>query len=371
MAAQAEAGQLTGWPEEALQGLRHRFGGLPALVRAAGTALEDPAQHPLSLCIISLTPGPAPAGPKAAPFGADPGQVGSVNELHQVLAATGCWPTSGTVYTLRPGEFALLLPGVGPDIRRRLEECILKSVHRSGRLRCDCGGATAPDDGTTLAALWLAAEARRQAARSSKVAPAGPVDWRELAAARQDFVLELVSAFLERVQSSDRLSEHYALLAYTDPLTGLPNQRAVTELLQSWMGSGERFSLLLIDGDELKLYNQRFGYEGGNQMIIHVARALARALPEGAVLARWLSGDEFVVLLRKGEDTDVAVQLCRQVRCDFRDWPIPITVSVGVARFPEHGRDPDSLIRAASLANDEAKRRGKDQVVVASAQRQA
>jgi len=42
-----------------------------------------------------------------------------------------------------------------------------------------------------------------------------------------------------------------------------------------------------------------------------------------------------------------------------------------VARFPEHGRDPDSLIRAASLANDEAKRRGKDQVVVASAQRQA
>lgn len=369
MRPQGGSGRLESMTEATWsRGLWHGLGGLPALIQAARAALADSRGRPLSLCIVQLAHPPVPAGENGTTRNGDRGLVGAVNYLRKLLSEASSPAAAGSIFVLRTGEFALLLAGVDAQGRRRLQERITSAVRPEGPTGSPwfvCGGATAPDDGTTLAALWLAADSRRLAAGQAGNEPTDEADWRELLATCPECGLDLLAAFLERVEVSDRLSEHYALLAYTDPLTGLPNQRAVTDLLQAWMASGEAFSILLIDGDELKVYNQRFGYEGGNQMIIHISRALARALPDGAVLARWLSGDEFVVLTRRGDAMEIAVDLCEQVREEFRDWPIPITVSVGVAHFPDHGHDPDSLIRAASLANDEAKRRGKDRVVAA------
>src|SRR5690606_24111936 len=148
------------------RGLWHRLGGLPGLIQAARAGLADPAAQPLSLLIVEFVQPPAPVETGDGDRWDDRRLVEAVNYLRQVLSETK--PGTGSLFALRTGEFARLVPGVDAAGRGCLQAQIRDAVGGNlplGSRWFGCGGATAPDDGTQLASLWLAADSRRLAAR--------------------------------------------------------------------------------------------------------------------------------------------------------------------------------------------------------------
>jgi len=159
-------------------------------------------------------------------------------------------------------------------------------------------------------------------------------------------------------------------LAYEDPLTGLPNRRALDERLEQAVAEsadGERdLALLFCDLDGLKLINDRDGHDAGDAALVATARALseaAEAFP-GAVTTR-LGGDEFCVLMA-GYTADHARALARDASHRLAAAPEgPLTVSCGVACLDEEHRRPSDLFRAADAAQYAAKRVGAGRLYVA------
>ena len=168
-------------------------------------------------------------------------------------------------------------------------------------------------------------------------------------------------------------STHRALnamrLALTDPLTGLGNHRHFHERLQRELAaaedSGGTVSVCLLDVDDFKQVNDQWGHPAGDRVL----SAVAGRLRQGGEAFR-LGGDEVAVLL-VGVDDRQAVSIAEAIvaRIGEADLGIvdSITVSAGVASYPQHGRERDSLIRLADGALYWAKEHGKNQVRLARA----
>jgi diguanylate cyclase (GGDEF)-like protein/putative nucleotidyltransferase with HDIG domain len=166
-------------------------------------------------------------------------------------------------------------------------------------------------------------------------------------------------------------STHRALnamrLALTDPLTGLGNHRHFHERLQRELAAAEEasavVSLVLLDVDNFKQINDRFGHPAGDRVL----SAVSSRLRQGGESFR-LGGDEFAVLL-PGCDELEALSVAEAIvaRIGEADLGVvdAITVSAGVASYPTHGRERDSLIRLADGALYWAKEHGKNQVRIA------
>lgn len=152
-----------------------------------------------------------------------------------------------------------------------------------------------------------------------------------------------------------------------DPLTGLSNSRAFYHSLDLSLAVAKRqlhpLALLLIDLDQFKLANDTFGHAFGDQLLIGVARRLEATLREADVIAR-LGGDEFTAILTSGGDPVGAMAAARRLSAALgaglviAGRPLHVRVSVGVACLPEHGDDPDELLRCADHAMYCAKRAG-------------
>jgi diguanylate cyclase (GGDEF)-like protein len=166
-------------------------------------------------------------------------------------------------------------------------------------------------------------------------------------------------------------SAHQALnairLALTDPLTGLGNHRHFHERLQRELAAAEDrrtlVSLCFLDVDDFKRINDQFGHPAGDRVLSQ----LSSRLRQGGESFR-LGGDEFAVLL-PGADEAQALAAAESIvgrigQTDFGPGG-PITVSVGIATYPQHGRERDSLIRLADGALYWAKENGKNQVRLA------
>ena len=163
-------------------------------------------------------------------------------------------------------------------------------------------------------------------------------------------------------------STHRALramrLALTDPLTGLGNHRHFQERLQRELviaeQAGRPLSLCLVDLDDFKNVNDLYGHPVGDRVLAQVATKLRH----GGEAFR-LGGDEFAVMLPdQGEDDALAtaasiVDRLRELDVEFDE---PVTVSAGVATFPEQGIGRDELIRHADGALYWAKEHGKNQI---------
>jgi diguanylate cyclase (GGDEF)-like protein len=153
-------------------------------------------------------------------------------------------------------------------------------------------------------------------------------------------------------------------LALTDPLTGLGNHRHFHERLQRELLDAEErdtsLTLCLIDIDDFKGVNDRFGHPTGDRVLAH----LAARLRQGGEAFR-LGGDEFAVLL-PGQNAAGAATAARSIVRRLADTPVDpvgrITVSAGIATFPAHGVGRDELIRFADSALYWAKEQGKNQV---------
>ncbi|MFL5928068.1 MAG: diguanylate cyclase [Gaiellaceae bacterium] len=168
-------------------------------------------------------------------------------------------------------------------------------------------------------------------------------------------------------------STHRALdamrLALTDPLTGLGNHRHFHERLQRELTHADQHggmvSLCFLDIDDFKQVNDHFGHPAGDRVLSQVAARLR----QGGESFR-LGGDEFAVLLPE-TDEHLALDTARSIVERIAETELgksgAVTVSAGVATFPQHGRERDSLIRLADSALYWAKEHGKNQVRLARA----
>ncbi|HHB77436.1 MAG TPA: diguanylate cyclase [Desulfobulbus sp.] len=163
-------------------------------------------------------------------------------------------------------------------------------------------------------------------------------------------------------------------LAYHDDLTGLANRRLFHDLLKQDISRAERnrkkTAILFLDLDNFKQINDRYGHQAGDQLLIKLAASLRHRLRESDILCRW-GGDEFVIALPEIADSDmacrVAKKICRVIRDDIVDLykDCGLTMSIGIAVYPDNGTSPDNLIRQADMAMYLAKQKGKNRVCLA------
>jgi diguanylate cyclase (GGDEF)-like protein len=157
-----------------------------------------------------------------------------------------------------------------------------------------------------------------------------------------------------------RMAHERRLTASTDDLTGLPNRRALySDGGARLTEQSRRHALLMLDLDKFKEVNDSLGHRAGDQLLVQVGARLGQQLRAGDMLAR-LGGDEFAVLLDdagREEAGDVAAKLRGAVRAPFTldDVSLHSSVSVGIALFPEDGRDLTTLLRKADIAMYKAK----------------
>lgn len=185
---------------------------------------------------------------------------------------------------------------------------------------------------------------------------------RELAAANA-YILELEEMQWELMQSISRLVE----LAATDALTGLRNRRYFNESLETAYSLGQRhglpLSMIMLDVDHFKQYNDAFGHCAGDDVLRVLATTLRESIREHDVAARY-GGEEFAVLLM-ATDAEGAVRFSERLRETIASylWPLrQVTISLGVATLEPTTRDPYDLVEAADQALYQSKLAGRNRV---------
>ncbi|MGM9482572.1 putative bifunctional diguanylate cyclase/phosphodiesterase [Roseateles sp. NT4] len=166
-----------------------------------------------------------------------------------------------------------------------------------------------------------------------------------------------------------RATEALRRQALHDELTDLPNRHAALARLAELTAPGSPgFVLLSADLDRFQLVNESLGHETGDALLQAIATRLREALPPDAVLAR-LGEDQFL-LLQPGVDDDAAAVLVGQRLLALMNQPFAVAhralyvhLSVGMARFPVHGRDGAALLGAADIAMHQAKQQAGAAVV--------
>lgn len=160
-----------------------------------------------------------------------------------------------------------------------------------------------------------------------------------------------------------------------DPLTGLFNRRYLEETLSMEIERAKRnnvaFSIMMLDLDHFKRFNDTHGHEAGDAVLQALGRFLQRHVRGGDMACRY-GGEEFTLIL-PGMSMEAArqraEQLCdgiRTLNVDFKNQILgPLTLSVGIATFPDHGESRQIVLEAADRALYQAKSDGRDRVVVA------
>lgn len=179
--------------------------------------------------------------------------------------------------------------------------------------------------------------------------------------------LERVSQDLQRMNvaltDANRALEE---LSQTDSLTGVPNHRAFQDHLSRLMAEGRRgraFALVIGDIDHFKKFNDEFGHEAGDDVLIAVARTLAASIRVTDFVSRY-GGEEFAVLIADVDEPRAAIQVerlqeaVRSISTPYRQ----ITMSFGVCAYDEMTVDGEVLFRAADRALYAAKQSGRDRI---------
>lgn len=153
-------------------------------------------------------------------------------------------------------------------------------------------------------------------------------------------------------------------IAFTDGLTNLANRRALEKVFKEWVETGEDMTLLCIDIDWFKNFNDVHGHVAGDEVLRQVGKILAEESKTSGFPARY-GGEEFVILLG-GSDVKSALAFAERVRqrIERHSWPLrEITVSIGVGVRPADVATLDGLVHRADLALYAAKRMGKNRVL--------
>jgi diguanylate cyclase (GGDEF)-like protein/PAS domain S-box-containing protein len=188
---------------------------------------------------------------------------------------------------------------------------------------------------------------------------------RELAAASREQLERAVAERTVELQEANARAQH---LADHDALTGLPNRRLLEDRLKQALALSYRnrkqTAVMFVDLDRFKTVNDSLGHAVGDVLLKEVAKRLVKQLRVGDTICR-IGGDEFMVVLpevkRSSHVAQVAQKIIEQLSQPVvvEERELTVTPSIGIAVFPDDGRDTETLIRNADAAMYHAKEMGR------------
>lgn len=183
-------------------------------------------------------------------------------------------------------------------------------------------------------------------------------------------LFSLIGNNISLIAEKIKLFQETQRLALTDGLTGLYNVRFFYDMLNKEIARSRRyhtlFSLILFDIDDFKIINDTQGHQAGDEALRSVASMLSAVSRETDIVVRY-GGEEFILMLPNTPKAE-AFTLANRIREKVEEYSylekesVKITMSGGVATFPEDAEDSKSLLYAADMAMYEAKARGKKQI---------
>ncbi len=186
-------------------------------------------------------------------------------------------------------------------------------------------------------------------------------------------VADHLSLALANLKLRERLQE----MSVRDPLTGLYNRRYMQETLEREIKRAQRDSkpigIIMLDVDHFKSVNDTHGHDAGDLVLKTLAGFLSNNFRGEDVACRY-GGEEFILILpglflkdSEAKAERIRREIANTLRVHYHDKPLSITVSIGVAAFPEHGGHAGPLIAKVDAAMYEAKNRGRNRIVKAEA----
>ena len=175
--------------------------------------------------------------------------------------------------------------------------------------------------------------------------------------------------FITDITDRKNAEERIRHMAQFDALTDLPNRALLSDRLQQALSNAKRehihLALLFIDIDNFKPINDSLGHAIGDKLLANAAIRMQQCMRESDTIAR-IGGDEFIVLLPNIEAEHDAVVVAEKIRQSI-DYPfemaehtLSISVSIGIAIYPEHGEDEIELSKNADCAMYFAKQAGRN-----------
>ncbi len=174
----------------------------------------------------------------------------------------------------------------------------------------------------------------------------------------------------DEIRSSRNKLEQFAL---TDELSGLYNYRATMQLAEKELQRAKRyrrsFSIVMCDIDNFKEVNDKYGHNGGNTLIRLIAKTMFKSLRTLDIVGRF-GGDEFILVLPEQDENGGykagrrLLTLIGDTYYNIANKEIKITVSMGVATYPNHGEELSELIKKADEALYASKQKGKNKVLI-------
>jgi|GEM_PF-210040 diguanylate cyclase (GGDEF)-like protein/PAS domain S-box-containing protein len=175
--------------------------------------------------------------------------------------------------------------------------------------------------------------------------------------------------FITDITKRKHAEERIKHMAQFDALTDLPNRALLSDRLQQALSNAKRehihLALMFIDFDNFKPINDSLGHAIGDKLLAKASARMQRCMRESDTIAR-IGGDEFVVLLPNTDsdlDAKVVAEKIRQaitIPFEIDDYTLNISVSIGIAIYPEHGEDEIELSKNADLAMYYAKQAGRN-----------
>jgi len=181
--------------------------------------------------------------------------------------------------------------------------------------------------------------------------------------------ISYVLSRIEIEQARKQSEEQLAHMAMHDALTGLPNRNLLNDRIKIALAQAERnrhtLAVMMLDLDHFKDINDTLGHGVGDELLKAVSLRLSGMLRRGDTVAR-MGGDEFIVLLPQISNADYAGQVAGKIVATFEDafmvegHSLKVTISIGIALYPEAGRDAENLLKNADVAMYQAKEAGRD-----------
>jgi diguanylate cyclase (GGDEF)-like protein len=186
----------------------------------------------------------------------------------------------------------------------------------------------------------------------------------------------LISAYIGLAAASldnVRLMNQTKRSAITDALTGVYNRRFFIESLEKQLSLAKRYdetlTVIMVDVDHFKRFNDTYGHTAGDRVLQQVSKMLGASVRESDVLCRY-GGEEFTIIMSRTSATE-GYEKAERIRRHIESVrfaniapgnSLGITVSMGIASFPEHGAEYNVLVDTADSALDKAKKNGRNRV---------
>ncbi len=173
-----------------------------------------------------------------------------------------------------------------------------------------------------------------------------------------------------------KLSESFFRQSILDPLTDMYNRRYMLQTFQRELHRMTRkqspLGVIMLDIDYFKKFNDTYGHEAGDMFLRELSAFIKRCIREEDIACRY-GGEEFVIILPESS-LEASTHRAEQMRQEIKKLSFkyvnqtvgPITLSFGVAAFPQHGRRQEDILRAADAALYKAKAEGRDRVITAA-----